>query len=62
MTQSRYHTEDAKLLGATAQNFVTIATWRMGFVHPCYTNPPSYLNQVYNQQPMYLMHCIRIWS
>lgn len=35
MTRSKFHTEDPHITGATVQNFVTQATWRPGFVHPC---------------------------
>jgi hypothetical protein len=35
VTRSMFHTQDPHITGATVQNFVTQATWRPGFVHPC---------------------------
>jgi hypothetical protein len=35
MTVSKFHTQDPRILGVTAQNLVATATWRPGFVHPC---------------------------
>ena len=35
VTWSKFHTEEPKMLGATAQNLVVRVTWRPGFVYPC---------------------------
>jgi hypothetical protein len=38
-----FHNKDPKILVATAQNLVPIATWRQGFVNLCY-NKVKYSN------------------
>ena len=35
VTWNMFHTGDAQILGATAQNLIFIVTWDIGFVHPC---------------------------
>ena len=42
VTCSMYHTQNPKILGASVQNLVALATWRQGFVHPCSINLFSY--------------------
>jgi hypothetical protein len=35
MTWSNFNTKDPEILGATVQDLVTWATWRLGFVSSC---------------------------
>jgi hypothetical protein len=35
VTRNKFHTEDLQILGATVQNSVARATWRLGCVQPC---------------------------
>ena len=35
MERSKFRTEHPQILGSTAQNLVTTATWHGGFVQPC---------------------------